>query len=56
MRKLMLMATAALTAAALAGPSAEPLGWSLPADGMFAPLRVADGYDRVAARLASRAS
>ena len=41
---------------ALAGRSTESLGWSLPADAMFAPLRAADGYHRVAARLASRAS
>ncbi|BCS32065.1 hypothetical protein TBR22_A12700 [Luteitalea sp. TBR-22] len=46
----------ALVADALAGASSDPLGWSLPADAMFAPLRAADGYDRVAARLASRAS
>jgi DNA-binding winged helix-turn-helix (wHTH) protein len=31
-------------------------GWSLPADPMFAPLRRADGYARLAARLAARAA
>ena len=46
----------ALVADALAGSSPEPLGWSLPADPMFAPLRAADGYHGVAAMLASRAS
>jgi hypothetical protein len=45
-----------IVAEALAGTSPEPLGWSLPADAMFAPLRATAGYDRVAARLASRAS
>lgn len=46
----------ALIAEALAGAPAGALGWSLPADPMFAPLRAADGYHRVAAMLASRAS
>jgi hypothetical protein len=34
----------------------DPTGWSLPADPIFAPLRTADGYARLAARLAARAS
>lgn len=46
----------AIVAEALDDLSPGPLGWSLPADAMFAPLRAADGYERVAARLASRAS
>ncbi|MGV3519437.1 winged helix-turn-helix domain-containing protein [Luteitalea sp.] len=46
----------ALVADALAGASSGPMGWSLPADPMFAPLRAADGYHRVASMLASRAS
>ena len=46
----------AIVAEALDAPVPDPLGWSVPADAMFAPLRAADGYHRVAARLASRAS
>lgn len=34
----------------------DSTGWSLPADPIFAPLRAASGYPRLAARLASRAS
>ena len=41
---------------ALAGSRPDATGWSLPADPMFAPLRAAAGYPRLAARLASRAS
>ena len=41
---------------ALAGSRPDPTGWSLPADPMFAPLRAASGYARLAARLASRAA
>ena len=41
---------------ATAGAQPDAAGWSLPADPMFAPLRAADGYPRLAARLASRAS
>jgi len=36
--------------------AADASGWSLPAEPMFAPLRRADGYARLAARLASRAA
>jgi DNA-binding winged helix-turn-helix (wHTH) protein len=36
--------------------SADASGWSLPAEPMFAPLRLADGYPRLAARLAARAA
>jgi len=36
--------------------AADASGWSLPAEPMFAPLRQADGYARLAARLASRAA
>ena len=46
----------ALLAEALIAATSEPLGWSVPADAMFAPLRAADGYHRVAASIASRAS
>lgn len=46
----------AVLADALSAPTLEPLGWSLPADPIFAPLRASDGYHRIAARLASRAS
>jgi DNA-binding winged helix-turn-helix (wHTH) protein len=41
---------------AISTPQPDSSGWSLPADPMFAPLRAADGYPRLAARLASRAS
>jgi tetratricopeptide (TPR) repeat protein len=41
---------------AIATPAQDPTGWSLPADPIFAPLRTADGYARLAARLAARAS
>jgi DNA-binding winged helix-turn-helix (wHTH) protein/Flp pilus assembly protein TadD len=41
---------------ALAESGPDATGWSLPADPMFAPLRGAAGYARLAARLASRAS
>ncbi len=41
---------------ALTGSRPDSTGWSLPADPMFAPLRAAAGYARLAARLASRAS
>ena len=41
---------------ALAGSRPDSTGWSLPADPMFAPLRAAAGYARLAARLSSRAS
>ena len=41
---------------AIASPAQDPTGWSLPADPIFAPLRTADGYARLAARLAARAS
>ncbi len=41
---------------AIATPAQNPTGWSLPADPIFAPLRTADGYARLAARLAARAS
>ncbi len=37
-----------------AGP--DSMGWSLPADPMFAPLRASAGHARLMARLASRAS
>lgn len=40
----------------LAATAPESAGWSVPADPMFAPLRTADGYPTLAARLASRAS
>jgi DNA-binding winged helix-turn-helix (wHTH) protein len=40
---------------ALSGPP-DAIGWSLPADPMFAPLRALPGYARLAARLASRAA
>lgn len=46
----------AMIAEALAATAPDPMGWSVPADAMFAPLRATDGYHRVAARLASRAS
>ena len=46
----------ALVTEALTRTSPDPFGWSLPADAMFAPLRVVDGYHRVAALLALRAS
>ena len=41
---------------ALAATSPDATGWSLPADPLFAPLRAAAGYGRLAARLGSRAS
>lgn len=41
---------------ALTGASPDSTGWSLPADPIFAPLRAAGGYARLAARLASRAA
>jgi tetratricopeptide (TPR) repeat protein len=41
---------------ALVTTSPDATGWSLPADPLFAPLRTATGYDRLAARLGSRAS
>ena len=41
---------------ALAGSRPDSTGWSLPADPMFAPLRAASGYARLAARLSSRAA
>ncbi|MEZ5415984.1 MAG: transcriptional regulator [Vicinamibacterales bacterium] len=41
---------------AIARAVPDAAGWSLPADPMFAPLRAADGYPWLAARLASRAS
>ncbi|MEZ5291690.1 MAG: transcriptional regulator [Vicinamibacterales bacterium] len=41
---------------AIDGPAPDTAGWSLPADPIFAPLRAADGYARLAARLASRAA
>lgn len=41
---------------AIATSLPDPAGWNLPADPMFAPLRAADGYARLAARLAARAS
>ena len=37
-------------------PRPDTTGWSLPAEPMFAPLRSAAGYARLAAHLASRAS
>jgi len=40
----------------LAGASPDTTGWSLPADPIFAPLRAAPGFARLAARLASRAA
>jgi DNA-binding winged helix-turn-helix (wHTH) protein len=41
---------------AIATTAQDPTGWSLPADPIFAPLRTAEGYARLAARLAARAS
>lgn len=41
---------------AIATSLPDPTGWSLPADPMFSPLRAADGYARLAARLGTRAS
>ena len=41
---------------ALVTTSPDATGWSLPADPLFAPLRAATGYGRLAARLGSRAS
>lgn len=46
----------ALAERAIDGPVPDAAGWSLPADPMFAALRAADGYPRLAARLASRAA
>lgn len=46
----------ALAEQAIAGPVPDAAGWSLPADPIFTPLRAADGYARLAARLASRAA
>jgi len=36
--------------------AADASGWNLPVDPIFAPLRLADGYPRLAARLAARAA
>ena len=41
---------------ALAATAPDATGWSLPADAMFAPLRAASGFGRLAARLGARAS
>ncbi len=41
---------------ALAATSPDATGWSLPADPLFAPLRAAAGFGRLAARLGARAS
>lgn len=46
----------ALLDKALSTPAADATAWSLPAEPMFAPLRAADGYARLAARLAARAA
>jgi DNA-binding winged helix-turn-helix (wHTH) protein len=41
---------------AIGGAVPDAAGWSIPADPIFTPLRTADGYARLAARLASRAA
>ena len=46
----------ALAEQAIDTPRPDTTGWSLPAEPMFAPLRSAAGYARLAAHLASRAS
>lgn len=46
----------ALAEQAIDTPWPDTTGWSLPGEPMFAPLRQAAGYARLAARLASRAS
>lgn len=46
----------AIVTDAIAAAAPDTTGWSLPAEPMFAPLRNAAGYARLAAQLAARAS